>query len=44
MSEDKIGCLLSLIFFVVVIAISVFLTKAIWEADIPVWLKFLLLK
>lgn len=42
MENNKIGCA-SLIVFVIVLAISIVLTKAIIEADIPVWVKFFLL-
>ena len=41
--KNGIGCV-ALIIIIAVFIISVFLTKTIIEADIPVWLKFFLLK
>lgn len=42
MGNNKIGCV-SIIIFVIVLAISIILTKTIIEADIPIWVKFFLL-
>ena len=44
MSENKFGCLFTVIVAAVCITLSILLTRAIVDADIPLWLKFFLLK
>ncbi len=44
MNEDNIGCLIYLIVAVVALLLGAWLTEAVWNSDLPMWLKFFLLK
>ena len=44
MNEDNIGCLIYLIVAVITLLLCAWLTKMIVTSDLPLWLKFFLLK
>ncbi len=43
MRKYNIGCLISIIVMIVLVIISIVLTKAIVNSDLPMWLKIFLL-
>lgn len=44
MSSKVIAYAVSVIITLAIFALSVFLTKVVWESDIPTWLKVFLTK
>lgn len=44
MKDKLIAAIITFIIAAAIIFICVFLTKAIWESDLPMWLKIILLR
>jgi hypothetical protein len=42
--DDVLGFLGSLILFVVILAICAWITQSVWNSDMPMWLKWFILK
>ena len=44
MDEDKNGCIMAVFITIVCIVLSIAITIGVANSDMPLWLKFLLLK